>query len=88
LDVLEDGVGDLALDEEGVAIDRKKHTHVQKKLYRKYHKIRGILVAVLPSTEYLKMRDNSTAKAMIASLCANHEGTNKVREAKTTMLVL
>ena len=32
LDILEDGVGDLVLDEEGAAIDRKKHTPEQKKL--------------------------------------------------------
>jgi hypothetical protein len=25
-DILEDGVGDLVLDEEGAAVDRKKHT--------------------------------------------------------------
>jgi len=39
-DILEDGVGDLALDEEGAAVDRKKHTPAQKKLYKKHHKIR------------------------------------------------
>jgi len=37
-DILEDGVGDLALDEEGAAIDRKKHTATQEKLYKKHHK--------------------------------------------------
>jgi len=86
-DVLKDGVGDLALDEEGAAIDRKKHTPAQKKLYKKHHKIRGILVAALPRTEYLKMSDKSNAKAMFTSLCANYEGSKKVREAKATMLV-
>ena len=30
-DVLEDGVGNLRLDEEGVALDRKAHTAEQKK---------------------------------------------------------
>jgi len=49
-DILEDGIGDLALDEEGAAIDRKKHTPAQKKLYKKHHKIRGIHVASLPRT--------------------------------------
>jgi len=39
LDVLKDGVGGLALDEEGVVVDRKKHTPAQKKLYKKHHKI-------------------------------------------------
>jgi len=30
-DILEYGVGDLDLDEEGAAVDRKKHTPAQKK---------------------------------------------------------
>ena len=40
-DILEDGVGDLELDEEGLVIDRQKHTPAQKK----HHKIIRILVA-------------------------------------------
>ena len=56
-DILEDGVGDLALDEEGTIVDRKKHTHAQKKFYKKHHKIRGILVAFTPHTEYMNMSD-------------------------------
>jgi len=64
-----------------------KHTTAKKKLYKKHHKIRGILVAALTHTEYLKMSDKSTAKAMFTSLCANFEGNKKVREAKDTMLV-
>ena len=84
-DILEDGVGDLALDEEGAAIDIKKHTPAQKKLYKKHHKIRGILLASIPRTEYMKMSDKSTTKTMFVSLCANCEGSNKVREAKATI---
>ena len=86
-DILEDGVVDFALDEEGVSIDRKKHTPAQKKLYKMHHKIRGILVASIPRTKYMKMSDKSTAKAMFASLCANYEGGKKVREAKALMIV-
>ena len=33
------------------------------------------------------MSDKSTAKVMFASLCVNYEGSKKVREAKTLMLV-
>ena len=43
-DILEDGVGDLVLDEEGAAIDRKKHTPAQKKLYKKHHTIEDHLL--------------------------------------------
>jgi hypothetical protein len=85
-DIIEDDV-DFTLDEESVPIDRKKNTTAQKKLYKKYHKIRGILVATLPHREYLNMSDKSTAKAMFSSLCSNYEGNKKVREVKATMLV-
>ena len=74
-EILEEGVGDLKLDEEGAAFDRKAHT------------IRGILMAALPHKEYLKMSDKSTTKAMFASLCSLYEGNKKLREAKATMLV-
>ena len=33
-DILEYWVGDLDLDEEGAAVDRKKHTPTQKKMYK------------------------------------------------------
>ena len=59
-DVLEDGVGDLVLDEEGTDIDRRKHTASHKKMYKKHHKIRGSLVSAIPRAEYLKMSDIST----------------------------
>ena len=86
-DILEDGVGDLVLDEEGAVIDRKKHTPAQKKLYKKHHTIRGSLVTAISKAEYMKMSDKSTSKAMYASLCASYEGSKKVREAKALMLV-
>jgi len=35
----------------------------------------------------MKISDKSTVKAMFASLCANYEGSKKVREAKAHMLV-
>jgi hypothetical protein len=85
-DILEDGV-DLALDEEGVAVDRKKHIVAHKKMYKKHHKIRGLLVAALPHKEYLKMSDKSTPKSMFTSLCSNYEGNKKVKEVKATILV-
>jgi len=86
-DILEDGVSDLDLDEEWVVVDRNKHTSAQKKMYKKHHKIRGSLVLPIPRAEYMKMSDKSTAKAMFASLCANNEGSKKVREVKALMLV-
>ena len=41
-DILEEGDGDLKLDEEGVALDRKAHTAEQNKLYKKHHTIRAL----------------------------------------------
>jgi len=53
----------------------------------KHHKIRGSLVLAIPRAEYMKISDKSTANEMFASLCANYEGSKKVREAKALMLV-
>ncbi|KEH17648.1 hypothetical protein MTR_0003s0160 [Medicago truncatula] len=72
------GIGDLVVDEEGAAIDRRKHTPAQKKFYKKHHTIRGALVKATPKAEYMKMSDKSTAKSMFISLCANYEGSKKV----------
>ena len=84
--ILEDGVGDLDCDAEGAVVDRKKHTPAQKKMYKKHHKISSVVLAI-PRAEYMKMSDKSTTKAMFASLCANYEGSKKVREAKELILV-
>jgi len=56
-------------------------------MYKKNHKIRGSLVLAIPCAEYMKVSDKSTAKAMFASLCANYEGSKKVRKAKALILV-
>jgi len=56
-------------------------------MYKKHNKIRGSLVTAIPRAEYMKMSDKSTVKAMFASLCANYEGSKKVREDKSLMLV-
>ena len=44
-DILEEGVEDLKLDEEGAALDRKAHNAEQKKLYKKHHTISGCLAS-------------------------------------------
>jgi len=66
-DVLEDGVGDLELDEECVVVEKKKYIAAHKKMYKKHHRIRGILAAYLPHKEYLKMSDKNTAIAEASS---------------------
>jgi len=53
----------------------------------KLQSLMEIVVACIPRTEYMKMSDKSTAKAMFFSLCANYEGSKKVKEGKAIMLV-
>jgi len=87
-DILEDHVGDSALDEEEAVIDRKKHTPAQKKLYKKHQKIRGILVAYIPRTGYMKMSDKSTANAMFASLCATMKVVRRLERQRLPCLFI
>jgi len=54
--------------------DRKKLTTTQKKIYKKNHRVRGILVEALPHAEYMKIGDKSTAKSIFESLCSTYEG--------------
>jgi len=42
--------------------DMKKLKATQKKIYKKHHKVRGILVEALPHVEYMKSEDKSTTK--------------------------
>jgi len=49
--------------------------------------VRGIVVDALLHSEYLKLSDKSTAKAIFTSLCSNYEGNKKAREAKVNLLV-
>ena len=87
-DILEDGVGDLTLDEEGVAIDRKKHTPAQKKLYKKHHKIRGILVAFIPRIEYMKMSDKSTARQCLLYFVKTMKLVRRLEKQKLSCLFI
>ena len=84
-DINEDGI-DIPVNE-GVVVDRKKLTTTQNKIYIKHHKVRGIIVEALPHSEYLKLSDKSTAKAIITSLCSNNEGNKKFREVRANHLV-
>lgn len=54
--------------------DRKSFTPAQKKTYRKYHRVIGILVDALPHSEYIKIIEKSTAKTIFESLVATYEG--------------
>lgn len=58
-----------------------------KKIHRKHHRVRDILVNGLPHSEYIKIIDKSTAKTIFESLCATYEGNQQVKEEKDNLLV-
>lgn len=67
--------------------DIKSLTHAQKKTYRKHHKVRGVLVNVLPHYKYIKIFDKSISKTIFESLYATYEGNQQVKEANANLLV-
>lgn len=83
---MEDGI-DFHVNGVGMVSGRKSLTPDQKKIYRKHHRVRGILVDDLPHSDYIKIIDKSTAKTIFESLCATYEGSKQVQEAKVNLLV-
>lgn len=67
--------------------DKNSLTSYQKKIYRKHHRVRGILVDALPYSEYVNIIDKSTAKNIFKSLCVTYEGHQHVQEAKVNLLI-
>jgi len=70
-----------------MVLRKKILTYVQKKNYRKHHRVHGILVEVLPHSKYTKIVDRSTAKSIFESFCSTYEGNHQVKEAKAILLV-
>jgi len=85
-DIIEDGVG-FPVDPEVMVVDRKSRTESQRKIYRNHHKVYEILVEALPHSEYTKIVDKSTAKAIFESLCSTYERNKQMKKAKANMLV-
>ena len=61
-DILEDGVGDLVLDEEGAVVDKKKHTPAQKKIYKIEREAKDLML--VHQYELFKMKDNESIEEM------------------------
>src|SRR4030067_2512625 len=59
-DIIEDGI-EIEVDDEGKCADRKKLTDEQKKIYKKHHRVRGIMCDVIPLEEFVKICSKSTA---------------------------
>lgn len=59
----------------------------QKNIYRKHHRVIGILVDALPHYEYIQVFDKSTTHTIFKYICATYEGNKQVREAKVNLLV-
>src|SRR4030043_946392 len=60
-DIIEDGI-DIEVDDEGKCADRKKLTDDQKKVYKKHHRVRGIMCDAIPHEDYVTICNKSTAK--------------------------
>ncbi|WJX12733.1 hypothetical protein P8452_03195 [Trifolium repens] len=88
-DLVEEGVTFQGLDEKGrlSVEERKKFTPTDKKLYKKHHRVKDLLIGCITHDEYLKITDKSTAKSIYDSLCSTYEGNKQVQEAKTTLLI-
>lgn len=67
--------------------DRKDLPQAQKKVYRKHHRVRSILVDDLPHSECIKIIDKSTAKTIFNPLCDTYEGNQQVLEVKANLLI-
>lgn len=62
----------------GMVSDKKSLTHAQKKIYRKHHRVRGILLDPLPHSEYIKIIDKSESQTIFKSQCDTYEGNRQV----------
>lgn len=65
----------------------KSLTYAQKKIYKKYHRVRGILVYALPHSEYIKIIEKYSSKTIFKSLCSTYERNQQFQEAKANNLV-
>lgn len=85
-DILEDDI-DIHVNGVGMVSDRNFVTPAQKKIYKKHHRARGILVNALPHYAYMEIIHKSSSKTIFNSLCATYEGNQQVQEAKPNLLV-
>src|SRR4030066_2583936 len=85
-DIIEDGI-EIEVDDEGKCTDIKRLTDEQKKVYKKHHRVRGIMRYAIPHEEFMKISNKSTAKTIFESLCSSYEENQQVREAKANMVV-
>lgn len=72
-DILEYGI-DIQVNRVGMVSSIKSFTPTQKKIYRKHHRVRGILVDVVPHSEYIKIINKYITNNNFKSLCAAYEG--------------
>ena len=75
-DIIEDGI-EIEVDDEGKCADRKRLTDEQKKIYKKHHRVRGIMCDAIPHEEFMKISNKSSAKTIFESLCSSMKGISK-----------
>ncbi|WJX38864.1 hypothetical protein P8452_26483 [Trifolium repens] len=69
-----------------MTINRRSLSEAQKKVYINHRKVRYIMIEAIPYSEYIKLTDTSTAKAVYDSLCATYEEDEPKKESKSLTL--
>jgi len=72
-DVIKDGVL-FPVDTKRIVPDKKSLSATQNSVYRKHHRVRGILVDALPHSQYTNILDKFTTEEIFESLCSTYEG--------------
>jgi len=70
-----------------MVVDIKNLSVAHKKIDKKHHRVRGILVEALLHSKYTKIVDISTTKRTFEPLCSTYEGNQQVKETKANILV-
>jgi hypothetical protein len=77
---------DLLDNRDGMTINRRSLSEAQKKVYINHRKVKYIMIEAIPYSEYIKLTNTSTAKAVYDSLCATYEEDEPKKESKSLTL--
>lgn len=75
-DILGDGIN-IKVNGVGIVKDMKTLALAQKKIYRKHHRVRGILIEALPDSEYIKIIISLLLRLPLSLCVLLMKGTNK-----------
>ncbi|MCH83029.1 serine/threonine protein kinase SRPK1 [Trifolium medium] len=77
----DDGI-DFQVDKDGRVLNKESLFEVQKKIYIKHHRVRGMIVEAIPYSEYIKVAGTSSVKIIFESLCSTYEESQQMKKAK------